>query len=85
MKLAKDCQMLSRSQGSGLTSADLEVIFAKEVQTKKKSNSSSLAKRQNVRGVPVPPIDMILVPTLKSANSRLLPALPPPPSLSPPS
>jgi hypothetical protein len=47
MKLAKDCQMLSRRQGVGLTSADLELMFAKEVTIKKKSNNSSLAKRQN--------------------------------------
>jgi len=52
MKLAKDAQMLSRRQGSGLTSAGLEVIFAKEVQQKKKTNSNqsngnSMAKRQN--------------------------------------
>jgi hypothetical protein len=46
MKMAKDCQMLSTKQGSGLTSADLSVIFAKEV-LKKKNQNKTLAKRAN--------------------------------------
>jgi hypothetical protein len=47
MKLAKDCQMLSRRQGVRFTSADLELSL-KEVTTRKKSkkfSSQSLLKR----------------------------------------
>jgi len=38
VKFAKDCQMISLTQGEGLTSADLNVVFAKEVVRKKEFN-----------------------------------------------
>jgi len=39
--------MLSLTQGEGLTQADLNVVFAKEVVRKKAFNTKSLAKRKN--------------------------------------
>jgi|Transcript_1673 hypothetical protein len=46
MKLAKDCQMIKKKQGVGLTSADLSVVFASETQRKKAENKT-MAKRAN--------------------------------------
>jgi len=47
IKFAKDCQLLTLKQGEGLSQADLNVVFAKEVVRKKNFNKKSLAKRSN--------------------------------------